>query len=51
VYAQRTCIFWHEELRDLTGFIPGKYLRMTHLQKMHWQVGFVLYGAKKETAE
>jgi rhodanese-related sulfurtransferase len=41
------CIFWHEGLADLTGFIPSEYLRMTHRQEMHWQVGFVFYGAKE----
>jgi hypothetical protein len=41
------CIFWHEELADLTGFIPSKYLRMTHRQTMHWQVGFVFLEGKR----
>jgi rhodanese-related sulfurtransferase len=43
------CNFWHEGLADLTGFIPSKYLRMTHRQKMHRQVGFVFYVAKGES--
>jgi hypothetical protein len=49
LYAQRMCIFWHEGLADLTGFIPSKYLRMTHRQEMHWQVGFVLFGTKGDS--
>jgi rhodanese-related sulfurtransferase len=49
LYAQQMCIFWHEGLADLTGFIPSKYLKMTHRQEMHWQVGFVLYGAKGDS--